>query len=128
MRGNTELVFQDVDFHFTSTPGAPAFGTLALAGRPDPSGRLALSFVQEAEDARQHLVESNEEDRASWTPLLVDLERIAWRFYDPRTRNWRADWQDASSRPTLVELTVRLSGQKEDHRLVFAWPATVSAS
>ncbi|HEY0789953.1 MAG TPA: hypothetical protein VGD78_02705 [Chthoniobacterales bacterium] len=128
LQGNTELVFRDADFHFTSTPGTAAFGTLVLAGRPDASGRLALSFVQEGENARRHLVEANQEDHASWTPLLVDLERIAWRFYDPRTQKWRADWEDASFRPTLVELTVRLSGQKQDHRLVFTWPATVSTS
>jgi type II secretory pathway component PulJ len=128
LQGNSELVFQNAAFHFTPTPGTPVYGTLVLAGRPDASGRLALSFLQEPENAREHLVELNQEGRAAWIPLLVDLDRISWRFYDVHSRNWRADWQNTSSRPTLVELTVRLTGQKQDHRLVFAWPTTVSAS
>ncbi len=123
--GGTELVFRRASFHFTSAPDVPLYGTVALACQPQGDGRVTLAFYQEAENARRHLIDENAEDKVRWSPLLRDLEAVTWRFYDPRNRTWRPDWPDGAVRPSLVEFSFRIAGQKAIHRLVFDWPQTV---
>ncbi|MBV9488531.1 MAG: hypothetical protein JO069_02245 [Verrucomicrobia bacterium] len=125
VQGGTELVFRQASFQFTATPGVPIFGTVALGTRPQKDGRLSLMYYQEPENAREHLIQSNREDRVAWTPLLENLEQIAWRFFDQRNHSWRVDWVDNAARPALVELTFRLAGQNQVHRVVLRWPTAV---
>jgi type II secretory pathway pseudopilin PulG len=120
----TELVFQNVAFQFAITPGTPAFGTVALCSRPQADGRSYLAFYQEPEDAREHLIQTNREDKVPWTPILGDLDRIQWRFFDPQTHAWRADWPARGVQPALVEFTFRIAGQGQEHRSVFNCPTT----
>lgn len=119
-----ELVFQHVDFQFATTPGIPAYGTVALALRPQADGRLSLAFYQEPEDAAEHLIQASQEDKVRWTPLLGDLDQASWRFFDPQAHSWRTDWPANGTRPALVELTFRIAGQSEAHRSVFNCPTT----
>jgi type II secretory pathway component PulJ len=79
IQAGTELVFRHVAFQFATTPGVAAFGTVALASRPQVDGRLYLAFYQESEDAREHLIQANQEAKISWTPLLGDLDQVSWR-------------------------------------------------
>ncbi|MBW0001321.1 MAG: hypothetical protein JO015_19675 [Verrucomicrobia bacterium] len=122
IQSGTELVFQHVAFQFATTPGIPAYGTVALCARPQADGRLYLAFYQEPEDARERLIQANQENDIRWTPILGDLDQVAWRFFDPQTRDWRADWPANGSRPALVELTFRISGQSQVHRSIFNCP------
>ena len=124
LQTGTELVFQHVAFQFATTPGTPAFGTVALSLRPQGDGRLYLAFYQESEDAPEHLIQANQEDKIAWTPLLGDLEQASWRFFDPQARDWRQDWPASATRPALVELTFRIAGQSQVHRSVFTCPTT----
>jgi type II secretory pathway component PulJ len=120
----TELVFQHVAFQFVTTPGIPAFGTVALASRPQADGRLYLAFYQEPEDAREHLIQTNQEGKIPWTPLLSDLDQVSWRFFDLQKNSWRPDWPVNGIRPALVELTFRIAGQSQAHRSIFNCPTT----
>lgn len=120
----TELVFRHVAFQFAIAPGTPEFGTVALCARPQADGRLYLAFYQEREDAREHLIQANQEGKISWTPLLGDLDQVSWRFFDPQNREWRPDWTANGARPALVELTFRIAGQNQVHRSVFNLPTT----
>lgn len=120
----TELVFQHVAFQFATTPGLPAYGTVALCARPQADGRLYLAFYQEPEDAREHLIQADREGDVVWTPILGDLDQVAWRFFDPQTHEWRTDWPAAAARPALVELTFRIAGQSQVHRSIFNCPTT----
>ena len=123
-QGVTELIFRHAAFQFTITPGTPEFGTVALCSRPQVDGRLYLAFYQEPEDAREHLIQANQEAKISWTPLLGDLDQVSWRFFDPQNHSWRSDWTTNSTRPALVELTFRIAGQSQAHRSVFNLPGT----
>jgi type II secretory pathway component PulJ len=123
LEAGTELVFRHVAFQFVTTPGIPEFGTVALSSRPQGDGRLYLAFYQEPEDARERLIQTNQEDKVSWTPLLNDLDQVSWRFFDLQNHNWRPDWPVNAVRPALVELTFRIAGQNQTHRAVFNCPA-----
>jgi|GEM_PF-2176878 len=39
--------------------------------------------------------------------LLRDLQKITWKFFDPRSNVWQDDWHDASFRPSVVALTLQ---------------------
>ena len=123
LQHGTELVFRHAAFQFAAAPGVPAFGTVALTSRPQRDGRLYLAFYQEPEDDRERLIETNQEDKVPWTPLLGDLDQVSWRFFDLQNHSWRPDWPANAVRPALVELTFRVAGQNQVHRAVFNWPA-----
>jgi hypothetical protein len=120
----TELVFRHVAFQFAIAPGTAEFGTVALCSQPQADGRSYLAFYQEPEDAREHLIQANQEARISWTPLLGDLDQVSWKFFDPQNHSWRPDWPTDAVRPALVELTFRIAGQSQVHRSVFNLPTT----
>ena len=121
-QGALELIFRRAPFTFSRTSEGAQFGTVVVAARPQPDGRLSLGILQEPENALESYVDAGQEAKANWFVLVADLDQLSWRFYDSRTNSWRTDWNDASTKPALVELTFRLVGQSQTHRGVFPWP------
>lgn len=121
-QGALELLFRRAPFTFSRTSEGAQFGTVVVSARPQPDGRLSLGILQEPENALESYVDAGQEAKANWFVLVADIDQLSWRFYDPRTNSWRADWNDTSTKPALVELTFRLVGQSQTHRGVFPWP------
>jgi len=57
-------------------------------------------------------------------PLLDNVARFEWRFYDARTNQWENYWKEAQGRPLFAELTLVLDDAQEV-RSVFWIPPVV---
>jgi type II secretory pathway component PulJ len=121
-----QLIFRNAPFHFTWTRAEAQFGTVVLSARPQPDGRLSLAVLQDAATGADSYVDAGKDRKGDWIPIVTDIEQLSWRFFDSRTGNWSNDWRDGSSKPSLVELTYKLSGRGRLERVVFPWPTTQS--
>jgi hypothetical protein len=122
-KGNAfELIFRDAPFNFSWLVGGAQYGTVVIASRPRADGRIDLSVLQEPEDASKKIVDAQAEWKGNWVPLLTDIEQIRWRFFDPRSAKWSAEWPDPGTKPTLIEITLKLAGRSHLEREVFRWP------
>jgi hypothetical protein len=122
VRNALELVFLETPFHFSWTPNGPQFGSTVIAARRGADGFYSLGVVQEPEDASASYAVSGDPAIARWTPIVGNLRECNWRFFDPRTQEWKNDWKDPGARPTLFECTFEASGQIGPTRAVFRWP------
>jgi hypothetical protein len=120
--GSLELVFRYAPFNFSWVRAGANFGTVVLAGRPQPDGRLALSVLQESGNSLDSYIDAGNEKKAEWFPLMNDVEQLNWRFYSAGTGKWLSDWPDIATKPNLVELTFKLAGRNHTERCVFRWP------
>jgi type II secretory pathway component PulJ len=121
-KGNEfELIFRNAPFNFSWLRTGAQYGTVVIASRPRADGRMDLSVLQEPEDA-QRILDTQADWKGSWLPLLNDVDQISWRFFDPRNAKWSTDWPDAGTKPSLIEITLKLAGRPHPERGVFRWP------
>jgi type II secretion system protein J len=126
--GSLELLFRYAPFSFSwAKPGAK-FGTVVIGTRPQPDGRVALSVLEESGNVSESYVDSGIERKGNWVPLITDLDRLSWRFYDGRVGKWSSDWPDTALKPNLVEVTFQLAGRNHLERGVFRWPIAQTGS
>ena len=57
INGSLELIFRSAPFNFSWVTTGASFGTVVLASRPQPDGRLALSVLQEYGNALDSYVD-----------------------------------------------------------------------
>jgi type II secretion system protein J len=126
--GLTELIFRYAPFNFSWMKPGAKFGTVVIASRPQPDGRLALSVLEESGNALESYVDSGIEWKSDWVPLVNDVDRLTWRFYDGRTGKWSSDWPDTGVKPNLVEINIKLAGRNHLERGVFRWPIAQTGS
>jgi type II secretion system protein J len=126
--GSTELIFRYAPFNFSWMKPGAKFGTVVIASRPQPDGRLALSVLEESGNALESYVDSGIEWKSDWVPLVNDVDRLTWRFYDGRTGKWSSDWPDTGVKPNLVEINIKLAGRNHLERGVFRWPIAQTGS
>jgi len=95
VKNELELIFLEVPFHFSWTPGGPQFGSTVIAVRRQPDGRFTLAVVQEAEDASVSYAASGEPTSAKWIPIVRGLRECNWRFF----RRTHSRMEDRLERP-----------------------------
>ncbi|HEX8371356.1 MAG TPA: prepilin-type N-terminal cleavage/methylation domain-containing protein [Chthoniobacterales bacterium] len=93
-------------------------GVTMVAPRPQANGLLAFCLLHERE------IDPKEQEKApppkpKWFVLVRDLKKLEWRFFDPRSNAWRKEWEEATVRPSLVELIIQSPASPEELRLVF---------
>jgi type II secretion system protein J len=126
--GSLELIFRSAPFNFSWVTAGANYGTVVIAGRPLPNGRVALSVLQESGDALNSYVDGSNEKKADWFPLMDDVEQLSWRFFDGQAGKWTSVWPNPASKPSLVELTFKLAGRSHLERCVFRWPMAQTGS
>jgi hypothetical protein len=126
VNGSLELIFRAAPFNFSWVATGASFGTVVIGSRPQADGRFALSVLQEGPNALDSYVDSGSEKKADWFPVMNDVERINWRFFDAASGKWSSDWPDVATKPNLVELTFKLAGRNHTERCVFRWPIVPS--
>jgi type II secretory pathway component PulJ len=117
-----ELVFRDAPFSFSWSGTGAQYGTVVIASKPQADGRITLSVLQEPEDGSRRIVDAQSEWKGNWIPLLSDIDQLSWRFFDPQSGKWSADWPDAGTKPSLIEITLKVGGRSHTERGVFRWP------
>ena len=128
VNGSLELIFRSAPFNFSWVTSKANFGTVVIARRPLPNGRLALTVLQESGDALNSYVDGSNEKKGEWFPLVDDAEQLSWRFFDGQAEKWTSDWPNPSTKPSLVELTFKLAGRNHLERCVFRWPMAQTGS
>ena len=128
VNGSLELIFRSAPFSFSWVTSKANFGTVVLARRSLPNGRLALTVLQESGDALNSYVDGSNEKKGDWFPLVDDAEQLNWRFFDGQAEKWTSDWPNPSTKPSLVELTFKLAGRNHLERCVFRWPMAQTGS
>jgi type II secretory pathway component PulJ len=128
VNGSLELIFRSAPFSFSWVTSKANFGTVVLARRSLPNGRLALTVLQESGDALNSYVDGSNEKKGEWFPLVDDAEQLNWRFFDGQAEKWTSDWPNPSTKPSLVELTFKLAGRNHLERCVFRWPMAQTGS
>ncbi|NJK93389.1 MAG: prepilin-type N-terminal cleavage/methylation domain-containing protein [Blastochloris sp.] len=96
------------------------FETMNVIGlRPQLGGLFSLSLlrVSEAEILGKDPVSAAQPD--AWLPLISDLSKVEWRFYDPRAGAWLDTLPRGSARPTAVELKLWLPEEENPVTAVF---------
>ena len=122
INGSLELIFRSAPFNFSWANTGAKMGTVVIASRPQPDGRLALSVLQESGNVLDSYVDGGNARKADWFPVMTDAERLSWRFFSETSGKWTSDWPDIGTKPNLVELTFRLAGRNHTDRCVFQWP------
>jgi len=117
-----ELILRNAPFRFSWSETGAQYGTVVIASKPQADGRIGLSVLQEAEDGARMIVDAQSEWKGTWIPLLSDIDQLGWRFFDPRTGKWTAEWPAADAKPSLIEITLKLGGRSHQERGVFRWP------
>lgn len=126
--GSMELLFRYAPFSFSwAKPGAK-FGTVVIGSRLQADGRFSLSVLEESGNSLGSYVDGGVERKGDWVPLISDVDRLSWRFYDGRTGKWSSDWPDTGLKPNLIELSFKLAGRDHLERGVFRWPIAQTGS
>jgi len=128
VNGTLELIFRYAPFTFSWVTAEAKFGTVVIASRPQADGRLALSVLQESGNALDSYIDSGNQRKAQWFPLMMDVDQLSWRFFAEGTGKWSTAWPDTGTKPNLVELTFKLAGRNHTERCVFRWPIVQTGS
>jgi len=123
-----ELIFRDAPFSFSWSGNWAEYGTVVIASKPQADGRIALSVLQQPKDASRKIVDAQSEWEGTWVTLLGDIDQLGWRFFDPQSGKWLPEWSDAGTKPSLIEITLKLAGRSHQERAVFRWPVAQISS
>ncbi len=86
-------------------------------------------FAPQAEDgemairvgATDDFFAADEEGRY-WLPLLPGMSSLLWRFWDEDQELWIESWEDAATRPSMIELQLQPYGRSIPIRVVYDIP------
>lgn len=108
-----------VDLIIRRAPGAFETGALEAQGggivlstMPDGRGKSTFSLIRFPDklgesDLTRYL------DSVTWLPLLDNVEKLRWRFWDGDRREFVELWERKDTHPELIELTLQRAGDGE---------------
>jgi prepilin-type N-terminal cleavage/methylation domain-containing protein len=64
----------------------------------------------------------------AWTPLLHDVQHMAWRFEAYNAGQWSDQWMNPAIKPNLVEVSVQLAGDQNPTVMDFWIPPIYTAT
>lgn len=116
-----KVIFREAPQAFSWGENSLFLGETILSSQPQLGGLFTLGLYR-ATDTENRFQTDNPEARQRWLPLLKDLRKIQWRFYDARAGLWQEEWRDLNARPALLELNLLLPGESTISRTVFWLP------
>jgi hypothetical protein len=110
--------------YLTHAPGAISMlhqganlDTIVLGAREQIGGYVQFSLYISAS-----AVDSSSADNdIPPLDLIKNLADIQWRYFDPRSQQWMTDWLDGSTKPALLELTLKPPGKTETPKVFIYW-------
>jgi prepilin-type N-terminal cleavage/methylation domain-containing protein len=94
---------------FALSMSVPDFFKTNAEGEPEPDSPV--------KSKQGHQLLTPDEQGRFWFELLPEIDRIEWRFYDPKRKIWLD--RHPIGRPPMVELKLTMPGRKEPLRAVF---------
>jgi hypothetical protein len=110
--------------YLTNAPGAVSMlnqganlDTIVMGAREQIGGYVQFSLYTSASS-----VDAAPGDSAPPPlDLIKDLADIQWRYFDGRIQQWTTDWLDESTKPALIELTLKPPGKAEIPKVFTFW-------
>lgn len=94
------------------------YGTKVLAQRPQLGGLFNLSFfTEETLEGNPNPILTPE------LPLVTDIQRVEWLFYDDSTGNWERSWESTATRPRLIRMAILQYGEAAPFEAIFHLPS-----
>lgn len=111
---------------FSPGPAIAPEASIEVYAEERPGGYLRIGLrgldADQTSAARQGKVASKSvNNKSAELPLLDNVARFEWRFYDARSNQWENYWKEAQGRPMFAELTLSLDDGQET-RAVFWIP------
>ena len=124
--GNTylpTLVIYNGGTSFSPGPALSPDASIEVYAEERPGGYLRIGLrgldADQTHAAKQGRPAKT--DKSAELPLLDNVGRFEWRFYDGRTSQWENYWKEPQGRPMFAELSLALD-DREEVRVVFWIP------
>lgn len=99
-------------------------GEIVLQSRLEQNGSVSLGLEQRAIDPATGQTLPN----PAWLPLLQQLEKVSWKFYDARNGQWQEFWNDPNQHPALIKLSLIFQGDPTVWSQTFWLPSLQAAT
>jgi prepilin-type N-terminal cleavage/methylation domain-containing protein len=96
------------------------FETVSVLGlRPQIGGLNSLSLLRVSQQGDRLIDPVTSAKPGDWMPLVTDLSKLEWRYFDPRSNLWLDELPAGALRPSAVELKLWFPGEVEPLIAVF---------
>jgi len=90
-----------------------------LGLRPQTGGRYSICLLRSSPGDDPLADPTARAQPEDWLPLVADVTKLTWRFYDSNSDNWLDILSPGQPRPRAVELNMELADEPEPIRVVF---------
>jgi prepilin-type N-terminal cleavage/methylation domain-containing protein len=114
---------------FSPGPALPMEASIEVYSEQRPGGylRIGLRGLDAEQTRTARLGKGAKVSQSSEIPLLDNVSRFEWRFFDPRANQWVNFWKEQQGRPMFAELGLSLDDGQEV-RAVFWIPPIARGS
>ncbi len=108
----------------------------AIDAQVQPNGYYTLRLthfiapVTQGTDPTQQFLQAIQSGDVSlnWVPLIKDVQHLAWKFQDLNATQWVDLWNNATTKPNLVELSLQPAGMLQPVAMDFWIPQLVTVT
>lgn len=110
---------------------------IAIDAKVQPNGYYTLRFAafdpstlpanSSAEPIAIFQTNLSQDIGVSWTPLIQDVTQLDWKFQSFGATDWAEIWNDTTSTPNLVELSMQQAGDLQPSIMDFWLPRLIVA-
>ena len=115
---------------FSPGPALPMEASLEVYSEQRPGGylRIGLRGLDAEQTQTARLGKGARVSKSAEIPLLDNVSRFEWRFFDPRANQWVNYWKEQQGRPLFAELSLSLDDGQEVRAVFWIPPIVRGAS
>jgi hypothetical protein len=115
---------------FSPGPALPMEASLEVYSEQRPGGylRIGLRGLDAEQTQTARLGKGARVSKSAEIPLLDNVSRFEWRFFDPRANQWVNYWKEQQGRPMFAELSLSLDDGQEVRAVFWIPPIVRGAS